>query len=66
MPGSKTFTSHKGNELLKNELIETLHTINDDNARKIKHTVTWEMLKAVSSGIIVKVITDNWNYKIYN
>jgi len=66
MPGSKTFTSQKGVELFKAELIEALNTINEESAKKTKHTVTWEILKAISSGIIVKVILDSNKVKTFS
>lgn len=61
MPGSKTFTSTKSNELLEYDLINEIKSINDSNLQKVCSKITIEFFKLLFSFAITSVLSISKN-----
>ncbi len=49
MPGSKTYTSNKVNELFEIEMRESAQLVEDKKGKNIASTIFWEVLKITAS-----------------
>lgn len=53
MPGSKTYTSYKANELLEFELLDAIQSMNKKRSSSFRFTLFWEVVKISISVVLL-------------
>lgn len=71
MPGSKTYTSYKANELLEFELLNAIQSMNKKRSSSFRFTLFWEVVKISISVVFAslfspyidgKSLSEQWNF----